>query len=174
MPIITGDTTLVARGRVPSGPRGNRVLGSIVDIYRDRLRFVLDTARIYGDVAQYRVAHMRVYQVNHPEGVGRLLHDNHRNYSKDVPTFGTLRLFLGNGLVTSDAYCWRRHRRRAQPAFHRRRVAAFGELMTEATEEMLERWQAHVNPGQPLDVATEFRRRTMGGVPRGRARTPRE
>ncbi|HZF57188.1 MAG TPA: hypothetical protein VEZ19_01780, partial [Rubrobacter sp.] len=84
MPIITGDTTLAAR--VPPGPRGNRVLGSIGDIYRDRLRFVLDTARIYGDVAQYRVAHMRMYQVNHPEGVGRLLHDNHRNYSKDVPT----------------------------------------------------------------------------------------
>jgi len=166
MPIITGDTTLVARGRVPSGPRGNRVLGSIGDIYRDRLRFVLDTARIYGDVAQYRVAHMRMYQVNHPEGVGRLLHDNHRNYSKDVPTFGTLRLFLGNGLFTSDGDFWRRQRRLAQPAFHRRRVAAFGELMTEATEEMLERWQARGTPGQPLDVATEFMRLTMEVVTR--------
>jgi len=164
MPIITGDTTLAAR--VPPGPRGNRVLGSIGDIYRDRLRFVLDTARIYGDVAQYRVAHMRMYQVNHPEGVGRLLHDNHRNYSKDVPTFGTLRLFLGNGLFTSDGDFWRRQRRLAQPAFHRRRVAAFGELMTEATEEMLERWQARGTPGQPLDVATEFMRLTMEVVTR--------
>jgi cytochrome P450 len=142
------------------------VLGSIGDIYRDRLRFVLDTARIYGDVAQYRVAHMRMYQVNHPEGVGRLLHDNHRNYSKDVPTFGTLRLFLGNGLFTSDGDFWRRQRRLAQPAFHRRRVAAFGELMTEATEEMLERWQARGTPGQPLDVATEFMRLTMEVVTR--------
>jgi cytochrome P450 len=142
------------------------VLGSIGDIYRDRLRFVLETARIYGDVAQYRVAHMRMYQVNHPEGVGRLLHDNHRNYSKDVPTFGTLRLFLGNGLFTSDGDFWRRQRRLAQPAFHRRRVAAFGELMTEATEEMLERWQARGTPGQPLDVATEFMRLTMEVVTR--------
>ncbi len=69
MPTTIGATTLAAR--VPPGPRGNRVLGSIGPIYRDRLRFVLDTARIYGDVAQYRVAHMRMYQVNHPEGVGR-------------------------------------------------------------------------------------------------------
>ena len=68
----------------PPGPRGNVVLGSIGDLYRDRLRFVLDVARTYGDVAQYRVAHMRMYQVNHPAGVGRLLHDNHRNYSKEA------------------------------------------------------------------------------------------
>ena len=51
MPKTTGDATLAARGAVPPGPRGNRVLGSIGYIYRDRLRFVLDTARIYGDVA---------------------------------------------------------------------------------------------------------------------------
>ena len=166
MPSTIGDTTLLARGGVPPGPRGNRVLGSIGDIYRDRLRFVLDTARIYGDVAQYRVAHMRIYQVNHPEGVGRLLHDNHRNYSKDVPTFGTLKLFLGNGLFTSDGDFWRRQRRLAQPAFHRRRVAAFGELMTEATEQLLERWQVRVGREQPLDVGTEFMRLTMEVVTR--------
>ena len=58
---------------MPPGPRGNVVLGSIGDLYRNRLRFVLDVARTYGDVAQYRVAHMRMYQVSHPAGVGRLL-----------------------------------------------------------------------------------------------------
>ena len=159
MPKALGETTATAR--VPPGPRGNLVLGSTGDIYRDRLRFVLDVARTYGDVAQYRVAHMKMYQVNHPAGVERLLHDNHRNYSKDVATFGTLKLILGNGLFTSDGDFWRRQRRLAQPAFHRRRVAAFGELMTDATLEMLERWQPRVRRGQPLDVATEFMRLTM-------------
>jgi cytochrome P450 len=160
----TGDTTRNAR--VPSGPRGNPVLGSIGDIYRDRLRFVLDVASTYGDVAQYRVAHMRMYQVNSPAGVERLLHDNHRNYSKDVATFGTLRLFLGNGLFTSDGDFWRRQRRLAQPAFHRRRVAAFGELMTDATLEMLDRWRPLADSGQPLDVGAEFSRLTMEVVTR--------
>jgi cytochrome P450 len=158
--LMTMDDTKLA-ARVPPGPRGNVVLGSIGDIYRDRLRFVLDLARIYGDVLQYRVAHMRIYQINHPEGVGRLLHDNHRNYSKDVATFGTLKLFLGNGLFTSDSDFWRRQRRLAQPAFHRRRVANFGGLMTDATLAMLDRWQARETAEQPLDVATEFMRLTM-------------
>jgi cytochrome P450 len=151
----------IATVEVPPGPRGNVVLGSIGDLYRDRLRFVLDVARTYGDVAQYRVAHMRMYQVNHPAGVGRLLHDNHRNYSKDVATFGTLRLILGNGLLTSDGDFWRRQRRLAQPAFHQRRVTAFGDLMTDATLAMLERWRPSVAQDQPLDVATEFMHLTL-------------
>src|SRR5215210_54358 len=150
----------VAAG-APPGPRGNVVLGSIGDLYRDRLRFVLDVASTYGDVVQYRVAHIRMYQVNHPEGVGRLLHDNHCNYSKDVATFGTLRLILGNGLFTSDGDFWRRQRRLAQPAFHRRRVAACGELMTDATLAMLERWRPSVAQSRPLDVATEFMHLTL-------------
>ncbi len=164
MPATINDDILAAL--VPPGPRGNAVLGSIGDIYRDRLRFVLDVARTYGDVAQYRVAHMRMYQVSSPAGVERLLHDNHRNYSKDVPTFGTLRLILGNGLFTSDGDFWRRQRRLAQPAFHRRRVAAFGGLMTDATLAMLERWRPMVVRGEPVDVATEFMRLTMEVVTR--------
>jgi cytochrome P450 len=160
----TGETTPTPR--VAPGPRGNVVLGSIGDIYRDRLRFVLDVASTYGDVAQYRVAHMRMYQVSSPEGVGRILHDNHRNYSKDVATFGTLKLFLGNGLFTSDEDFWRRQRRLAQPAFHRKRVAAFGGLMTDTTLEMLDRWRPLADRSQPLDVATEFSRLTMEVVTR--------
>jgi cytochrome P450 len=157
---MTTRETIAARD-VPPGPRGNVVLGSIGDLYRDRLRFVLDVASTYGAVAQYRVAHIRMYQVNHPAGVRRLLHDNHRNYSKDVATFGTLRLILGNGLFTSDADFWRRQRRLAQPAFHRRRVVAFGDLMTDATLAMLERWRPSVAQGSPLEVTTEFMRLTL-------------
>ena len=164
MATMTGGTTPTAQ--VPPGPRGNPVLGSIGDIYRDRLRFVLEVAGTYGDVALYRVAHMRMYQVSSPEGVGRILHDNHRNYSKDVATFGTLKLFLGNGLFTSDGDFWRRQRRLAQPAFHRRRVAAFGGLMTDATLEMLDRWRPYADQGQPLDVGAEFSRLTMEVVTR--------
>jgi cytochrome P450 len=155
-----GETTAVG-ARVPPGPRGNIVLGSIGGVYRDPLRFVIDLARTYGDVVQYRVGHMRMYQVNHPAGVERLLHDNHRNYSKDVATFKTIRSIFGNGLFTSDGDFWRRQRRLAQPAFHRRRVAAFGELMTNTTLAMLERWRPRVARVQPFDVATEYMRLTM-------------
>ncbi len=34
----------------------------------------------YGDVARYRMAHLTWYQVNHPDGVQRVLQENNRNY----------------------------------------------------------------------------------------------
>jgi cytochrome P450 len=160
-------TDRVAAGaRVPTGPRGNVVLGCVTDVFRDPLRFVLDVAGAHGDVASYRVAHVRMYQINSPQGVQRVLHDNHRNYSKDVATFETLRSIAGNGLFTSDGSSWLRQRRLMQPAFHRRRVAAFGELMTDATQSMLERWRPRVAEGRPIDVAAEFTRLTLEVVTR--------
>lgn len=159
----TAQTTTggAAAARTPTGPRGNVLLGCAGDVYRDPLRFVLDVARTHGAVAQYRVAHVRMYQISHPAGVQRVLHDNHRNYSKDVPTFGTLKLIVGNGLFTSDGDFWLRQRRLMQPAFHRRRVAAFGELMTNATLEMLKRWRSQMAHEQPLDLAAEYTRLTL-------------
>ena len=133
----------MATARVPPGPRGNVVLGSIGDLYRDRLRFVLDVARTYGDVAQYRVAHMRMYQVNHPEGVGRLLHDNHRNYSKDVATFGTLRLILGNGLFTSDG------------EFLAAPTSSGAARLPPAARRRFRRLDDRCNPGDAATLATE-------------------
>jgi cytochrome P450 len=44
-----------------------------------------------------------------------------------------------------------------QPAFHRQRIAAFGELMTDATLKMLDRWE----PSTPVDVAARMTRLTL-------------
>ena len=55
---------------------------------------------------------------------------------------------------------WRRQRRPAQPAFHRRRVAAFSDLMTDATLAMLERCRPPL-PGRPRNP----RQRHLPDVP---------
>ena len=54
-------------------------------------------------------------------------------YSKDNVDYRMLKPVLGEGLVTSDGAFWRRQRRLIQPAFHRERIAALGELMTART-----------------------------------------
>src|SRR3990170_7370462 len=66
----------------PPGPRGHPLWGSMLDFQRDQLAFILDVARQHGEVAKYRIANLTFYQVNHPEGVKRVLQDNYHNYVK--------------------------------------------------------------------------------------------
>ena len=141
------------------GPRGGLVLGSVSDFRRDQLGFMLEMARRYGDVARYRIANMFWHQVNHPEGIRRVLQQNNRNYGKGKLTRSALKPILGEGLLISEGETWLRQRRLMQPVFHRRRVAAFGELMSAKTLEMLDRWEIEI--GNPVDIAAEMARLTL-------------
>jgi len=142
------------------GPRGGRVFGSMRDFQRDKLSFIQSLTR-YGDVARYRMAHLTWYQVNHPDGVRRVLQENNRNYGKGSLTLGVFKPVLGEGLLTSEGGLWLRQRRLMQPVFHRRSVTAFGSLMTDETLAMLERWRPAVGSGTPLDVPAEMARLTL-------------
>jgi cytochrome P450 len=157
----------VSRSRTADGtpgPRGNPVLGSMRDFQRDKLGFIRSLTR-YGDVARYRMAHLTWYQVNHPEGIRRVLQENNRNYGKGSLTLGIFKPVVGEGLLTSEGGLWLRQRRLMQPVFHRRSVAAFGSLMTEETLAMLERWQPALQNGTTLDVPAEMARLTLTSRP---------
>ena len=152
-------------GRTPTavqarGPKGDPILGSMRDFGRDKLGFIQGLTR-YGDVARYRMAHMTWYRVNHPEGVRRVLRENNRNYGKGALTLGFFKPVVGEGLLTSEGGLWLRQRRLMQPVFHKRSVAAFGELMVGETLAMLERWRPALEAQTPLDVHAEMARLTL-------------
>jgi cytochrome P450 len=145
----------------PPGPRGRPLVGSLPDLRRDRLGFLTRTALQYGDVVQYRIASFHLVQVSHPDGIQRILQENHRNYTKDSPTLREFRRVLGNGLFTSEGAFWLRQRRLMQPAFHRQRIAALGEMMVNAAQSMLQGWQSASLNGQPMDVSQEMMALTL-------------
>jgi cytochrome P450 len=95
--------------------------------------------------------------VTDPELVGYVLHDNQKNYVK-APTYGPIRTFLGEGLITSEGETWRRHRKLVQPVFHHQNIVALGPTMVDAAED----WWADVEPrvraGEVLDVTEEMSR----------------
>ncbi|MBI1880572.1 MAG: cytochrome P450, partial [Chloroflexi bacterium] len=69
-------------------------------------------------------------------------------------------MVLGNGLLTSEGSFWLRQRRLAQPAFHRQRIAAYGQVMAAYTQAMLDTWQ----PEEVRDVHHELMQLTMAIV----------
>jgi cytochrome P450 len=61
-------------------------------------------------------------------------------------------LVLGEGLLTSEAPLHLRQRRLAQPAFHRQRIASYGEIIGRYASEMTSSWQS----GTVMDLHPEM------------------
>lgn len=101
----------------------------------------------------------RLFVVNDPDGVKRVLVDNAANYGKAGIANKLLEPGLGKGLLTSDGTFWRRQRRIAAPSFHPRRIQEFGDVMAHAAQELVDRWEGHV--GEVIDVADEMLQRTI-------------
>lgn len=113
----------------------------------------------HGDAVRFKsFANFWGYLFVHPAHNKHILQDNNTNYTKmPSPGIGVLRPLVGNGLLTSDGDFWRRQRRLAQPAFHRRRIASFADTMAHTTAAMLTRW----HDGQQLDIDHEMMELTL-------------
>lgn len=141
-----------------AGPRPLPVLGNLLDFGRDPLGFLERVTREYGCGVKVRVeAERDTYIVTHPEHVEEVLVHTGRTFQKGYQRHPIMRLVLGNGLVTSEGDFWLRQRRLAQPAFHRARIAEYGETMVRFTDRMLWGWQG----GQELDLTEAMSRLTM-------------
>ena len=137
----------------PPGPDGSPVFGSILEFGKDLNGFMLRTALEYGPIAHFRMVHRHAYLVSSPELNEQVLLGNYRNFNKHQLFFDRTRAVFGRGLLSNDGDSWRKQRRLAAPAFHRDRIAEYGEIMSQYAQEHVARWQ----DGQTLDFYVEMR-----------------
>jgi cytochrome P450 len=142
----------------PPGPR-QRFLGGLVAPGRDTLSLLQRCARDYGDITFFRMSGERCFLANDPQLIKDVLVTNQRNFRKSRGLERAKRL-LGEGLLTSEGATHLRQRRLLQPAFHRDRIANYGEVMVDHAVRMRERWR----DGETYDVAKEMMRVTLGIV----------
>jgi len=142
--------------RRPPGPKGDFLTGNLPEIRRDPLGFFSRCAREYGDIVSLRYGPRHIDMLNHPEYIEYVLATHHRNFTKHFALRLNRRVF-GNGLLTSESDFWLRQRRLSQPAFHRNRIAAYGEVMVNFTERMLATW----HDGETRDVHGAMMRLTL-------------
>jgi len=128
-------------------------------VRRDPIGVFMRAARQFGDVTYFKIGPRRGFLVTNPDDVRHVLQDNARNYHKS-PLYEKLRMFLGNGLLTSEDDFWLRQRRIAQPAFHRQRMAAIAGVMAQLARDAAARWRPLAAAGRPVDIDEEMMRLT--------------
>jgi hypothetical protein len=87
--------------RLPPGPAGLPLVGSLRAMSRDPLAFLLDLGSGYGDVAYATVGPTRSYALNHPALIEQALVGRYSDCSKDWGT-RELAALAGRGLLTSE------------------------------------------------------------------------
>ena len=149
----------------PPGPEGLPLVGSIFRINpkRNILFNFIDLWRDFGDLCHVKLGPLHLYLVVKPEHVHHVLVRNPDNYIKGNGYNG-FRLLVGQGLVTSDGDLWRQQRRIMQPSFTPRATAQFVDVMVNAIDRTVDRWQDVALTGQPLHIDDEMARLTMSVI----------
>ena len=135
------------RSRTPPRVRELPVVGSAIELIRDSLGFLDRISAEHGDAVRFHIPGSHVYLFNHPDAIEQVLVTERDRLIKDKLT-RELSIMLGNGLLVSEGAFWRKQRRLAQPAFHRDRIAAYGDAMVRFAEGAASRWR----DGETRDV----------------------
>ncbi len=141
--------------RHPPGPRGRHLLGSLLEVRTDRLRFVRRALHEHGDLVGFRMGPKRLFLLSHPDHFRQVLCDNPGNYTKGVGLVEA-RPLLGEGLLTSEGELAATQRRRLQAAFSGPRLKAIGNEMSAAVQRRLDSWDRPSREGEPVDFALEM------------------
>jgi cytochrome P450 len=131
----------------------------------DVVQSYVELWRTYGDVARIRVGPMVIHQFVRPEHIRHIMVTNVANYPKGT-SHDKLRIALSNGLLTSDGPFWQRQRRLMQPTYTPRGVTRFADVMTDSSQEMMQRWCQPAQTGQMVAINQEMMRLTMSVISR--------
>jgi len=135
----------------------NRFFGDLAwQITVDRLGFLLNNARRYGDEVSYRMAGRDFFLFSHPDAVREVLVTQNDAFNKGL-MMRRAQTFLGQGLLTSEGDFHRRQRRITQPVFHPQRMASYAPIIADYSRRAAERW----HDGEKLDIHAQMSRLTL-------------
>jgi cytochrome P450 len=119
-------------------PRPLPLLGHALQFMRQPLEF-LESLRPFGDVVTIRLGPKRVYILNSPELIRRVLVTEASAFETGA-LLDKVRPFIGNGLITLRGTAHRQRRRMLQPAFHHGRIAGYAEVMRRLAVARADSW----------------------------------
>ncbi len=144
---------------MPPGPPALPWLGHFPRLRSNALGFVAALARVYGPAATFYLGRQPVVLLSRPDAIRSVLVEQARSFT-NAEFNAVLRPVLGRGLLTTDGEEHRRLRRLVQPAFGRKRVEGYRDIMVAQTERMLASWEQ----GAALDMGRQLQHLTLNIV----------
>lgn len=141
--------------QIPWAPGWLPVVGHMVSYGRDPLGFLLRASRV-GPMVQMEFPLLKTLMINDPDLIEQVLVTESRSFHKDR-YLRDLKRALGDGLLTSEGEFWLRQRRLAQPAFHKERIAEYGNTMVACAEQEVRRFR----DGEERDIHADMMRVTL-------------
>jgi cytochrome P450 len=148
-------TGVNTRSRRPPGPHPRYPGQLIRALATDKLGLFAAMAE-HGDVTQAMIGPQPIALLMDPEDIRRVLVTDQRNFVKGRSLERT-KILLGEGLLLSHGEQHLRQRRLMQPAFHRERLATYGDAMVRYANRTRSSW----TDGQQVDIHQEMMRLTL-------------
>src|SRR5690554_7172248 len=137
----------------PVFPKPAKSKASLWKVFFTKRRSWLDALyeRSYGmKMGEYKLPGLRLYMVNQPELVRRIMVQEVGNFPKNRLLGDILEPLLGESIFTTNGEQWQKQRNMLDPAFKHARVQQVFGLMQDAANDMLARLEHH-RPGQDID-----------------------
>ena len=143
--------------KFPPGPTYKMPGKLLRQFIHDPINTLSTIARKYGDISYFKLGSERVYLINNPDYIEKVLIYDQHNFKKGK-RLQTAKAILGEGLVTSEGEFHNHQRRLIQPIFHPKQIMIYSNIMTEYAVRMCNRWKG----GTIVDISEEMMRLTLG------------
>ena len=162
---MTGIAEAEAAPRLAMPPRPARPLSNLqlIRVARKNSIAACDEALFDEPIVERRFLWYRVFTVNDPEGIRRILLDNFDNYPRVPQMRHVLGPGLGRGLLTTEGETWRRHRRMIGPMLDQRSVNAYAPMVAALAGRLAGEFAER--PAEvPFNIADEMARLLVGTI----------
>lgn len=149
-------TTTMESMRAPQGPKGSLLGGNLTAYRKDPLRFLTELQKEYGGVAKIRFGPQTMYVIYDPALLKEVLLTKQEHFIK-LKAFQEARLFVGDGLATSEGEKHKRTRRLLQPHFTKAHIQTYAEQMVRIVRDKLDTWL----PGERRNLTDEVSNMTF-------------
>ena len=117
------------------------ILGHGLAFSQDPIAFVLDCAQNYGELVPLKFGHQQGLFLNSPRHIEEALIKKNRDFMRKGKTFRLVATpLLGKGLFLSEGEYYFRLRELSQPAFHKKIMGFYAQVMVEETQKLLNLW----------------------------------